>query len=44
MNIVTGPYPLYEVDVEGIVNKAGIDAVLNLMTDDEMKQRGLNEN
>jgi protein-tyrosine phosphatase len=44
MKIVTGPYPLYEVDVESIVNKGKIDAVLNLMTDTEMKMRGLNDN
>lgn len=35
--IVTGPYPLFEVDVDSLVGKAKVNAVLNLMTDEMMK-------
>ena len=43
-NLVTGPFPLYENDVDHIVSKAKVNAVLNLMTDNEMRQRGMDEN
>lgn len=43
-DIVLGPYPLYEVDVDRLVSKGKINAVLNLQTDTEMRQRGLDEN
>jgi len=36
-NIILGPYPLYEVDVEQLVSKGKIDAVLNLQTDTELR-------
>jgi len=43
-DIVLGPYPLYEVDVDRLVSKGKINAVLNLQSDTEMRQRGLDEN
>lgn len=36
-DIVLGPYPLYEVDVDRLVNKGRINAVLSLQTDTEMR-------
>lgn len=42
-NIIIGSYPLYEIDVQKMTKNAKVDAVLNLMSDEEMVQRGLNE-
>lgn len=43
-NIILGPYPLYEVDVDQLASKGKIDAVLNLQTDAELRRRGMDEN
>lgn len=43
-NIVVGSYPLYEIDVTKMTKNGKVNAVLNLMSDEEMAQRGLNEN
>lgn len=43
-SLVLGPYPLYEVDVDQIVEQGKVNAVLSLQSDVEMRQRGLDEN
>jgi hypothetical protein len=40
-NLVIGPYPLYETDIEKIAS-TGVTKVLNLQTAIEVKQRGVN--
>lgn len=40
---MTGPYPLYEVDVEQLVSNNKVNAVLSVQTDVELKQRGIDE-
>ena len=42
-NIIIGSHPIYEVDIEKIKRDGKASAVLNIMTDNEMNQRGLNE-
>jgi hypothetical protein len=42
-NIVMGPYPLYEVDVDQLVQKTKVTSVLSVQTDMELKQRGIDE-
>lgn len=42
-NIVLGPYPLYEVDVDQLVQKTKVTSVLSVQTDMELKQRGIDE-
>ena len=39
-NIVIGPYPLYEIDVDKIA-ATGVTQVLNLQTPGEVQQRGV---
>lgn len=39
-NIVVGPYPLYEIDVDQIVGR-GVSAVINLQTKSEIQERGV---
>lgn len=43
-NIVIGSYPLYEIDVTKMTKNGKVNAVLNLMSDEDMAKRGLNEN
>lgn len=42
-NIVVGPYPLYEIDVNKIA-ATGAQAVINLQTPAEIEQRGQSQN
>jgi len=41
-NIILGPYPLYEIDVDKM-KAAGVSTVLNLQIGIEPQQRGVNE-
>jgi len=40
---VLGSFPIYEVDVEQIRKDARCTAIMSLMTDEELRQRGLDE-
>lgn len=42
-NIIIGSHPIYEIDVEKVKRDGRATAVLNIMSDYEMAQRGLDE-
>lgn len=42
-NILIGSYPLFETDVKDLAKNGHADAILSLMSDQELVQRGINE-
>ena len=42
-NLLYGSYISHQGDVEMIIQKGDVNAILNIMSDDELKERGLNQ-
>lgn len=42
-NILVGSYPLFETDVKDLAKNGKVNAILSLMSDYELKQRGIDE-